>query len=105
MQTKQISNKTDLKRKDKYIALSNLIRNYLELLTPETMKLLGSTNSKITKNENTEIVPKLEFTEVLLIRSNIVNNNCQRNLRVFYTFVPNISFDQLLDILPKNFIF
>ena len=69
------------------------------------MKLLGSTNSKITKNENTEIVPKLEITEVVLIRSNIANNNCQRNLRVFYTFVPNKSFDQLLDILPKIFKF
>ena len=69
------------------------------------MKLLGSTKSKITKNENTEIVPKLEITEVALIHCNIVNNNCQQNSRVFYTFVSNKSFDQLLDILLKNFIF
>ena len=34
---------------------------YLELLTPETMKLLGSTKSKITKNENGEDVPNLEI--------------------------------------------
>ena len=34
---------------------------YLELLTPETMKLLGSTESKITKDENGEDVPHLEF--------------------------------------------
>ena len=69
------------------------------------MKLLGSTKSKITKNENTEIVPKLEITEVALIHCNIVNNNCQQNSRVFYTFVSNKSFDQLLDTLLKNFIF
>ena len=48
---------------------------YLELLTPETMKLLGSTQSKITKNENGENVPYLEITEVILIHYNFVNNN------------------------------
>ena len=32
---------------------------YLELLTPETMKLLGSTESKITKDKNGENVPHL----------------------------------------------
>ena len=35
---------------------------YLELLTPETMKLLGSTESKITKNETGENLPNLEIT-------------------------------------------
>ena len=30
---------------------------YLELLTPETMKLLESTKSKITKDKDGEIVP------------------------------------------------
>ena len=33
---------------------------YLELLTPETMKLLGSTESKITGEKNGENVPHLE---------------------------------------------
>ena len=47
---------------------------YLELLTPEIMKLLGSTKSKITKNENGENVLNLEITEVVLIYCNIVNN-------------------------------
>ena len=40
---------------------------YLQLLTPETMKLLGSTKSKITKNKNGENVPHLEITEVVLM--------------------------------------
>ena len=39
------------------------------------MKLLGSTKSKITKDENDENVPYLEITEVVLVHCNIVNNN------------------------------
>ena len=50
---------------------------YLELLALETMKLLGSTKSKITTNENVENVPNLEITEVVLIHRNIVSNNYQ----------------------------
>ena len=65
---------------------------YLELLTSQTMELLGSTKSKITKNENGENVPNLELTEAALVHCNIVNNNYQRNLRLLYTFVPNKSF-------------
>ena len=78
---------------------------YLELLTPEMMKLLGSTKSKITKNENGENVPHLEITEVVLIHCNIVNNDYHQDSRALYTFVPNKSFSQLLNISPKNFIF
>ena len=69
------------------------------------MRLLGSTKNEITKNENGEIEPHLEISEVLLVYSNIVNNDYQQDWRVFYTFVPNKSFDQLLDISPKNVIF
>ena len=78
---------------------------YFDLLTPETMKLLGSTESKITKDDNGENVPHLEITEVLLIHYNNVNNNYQQNSRVLYTFIPNKAFGQLLDTSPKNFIF
>ena len=38
---------------------------YLELLMAETMKLIGSNKSKITKND--ENVPDLEITEVVLV--------------------------------------
>ena len=54
---------------------------------------------------NGENVPYLEITEVVLVHWNIVNNNYQQNSRVLYTFVPNKSFGQLLEISPKNFIF
>ena len=44
--------------------------SYLELLLPETMKLLGSTKSKITKDKDGENVPNLEVTEVVLVKYN-----------------------------------
>ena len=71
------------------------------------MKLLGSTKSKITKDENGENVPRLEINEAVLIHCNIDNNDYQQDSRIFYTFVSNKSFGQLLDISPnyilKNF--
>ena len=77
----------------------------LELLTPETMKLLGSTKNKITKNKNGENVPHLDITEVVLVHCNIVNNDYQQDSRVLYTFVPNKPFGSLLEISPTNHIF
>ena len=76
----------------------------LELLTPVTMKLLGSTKSKITKNENGKNISNFEITELLFVQY-IINSNYQRNSRVLYTYIPNESFGQLLDISPKRFIF
>ena len=66
------------------------------------MKLFGSTKSKITKDKNRENVPYLGITEVQLIHCNAVNKIYQQNSRVLYTFVPNKSFGQLLDISPKK---
>ena len=77
--------------------------HYLKLLTSEAMKLLGSTKSNITKDKNGENVPHLEITEVVLVHCNIVNNDYQHDSRVLYTFIPDKSFGQLLDISPKNF--
>ena len=42
-------------------------RYYLQLLTPETMELVGSTKSKLKKNENDENVPHSEITELVSI--------------------------------------
>ena len=74
----------------------------LELLTPETMKLLGSTENKITKDKNGENMPHLEITEVVLVHYNIVNNDYQQDSRILYTFVPNKPFGSLLEICPTN---
>ena len=49
-------------------------------------------------------MPYLELTKVVLVHCNVVNNKYQQNSRVLYTFVPNKSSGQLLDISP-NFIF
>ena len=76
---------------------------YFELLTSKTMKLIRSTKSKLTKDENSENVPYLEITEVVLI--NVVNNSYQQNSRALYTFVSNKLFGQLSNISPKKFIF
>ena len=78
---------------------------YLELLTPETMKLLGSTESKITKDKNGENVPHLEVVELVLVHCNLVNNDYQQDSRILFTFVPNKSFGSLLEISPTNQVF
>ena len=71
---------------------------YLELSTPETMKLLGSTESKITKDKNGENVPHVEIVELVLIHCNLANNDDQQNSRTLYTVVPNKAFGSLLEI-------
>ena len=75
----------------------------LELLTPEKIKLLGSTENKITKDKNGQNVPNLEIKEV--VHCNIVNNGYQQDSKVLYTFISNKSFVSLLKISPTNHIF
>ena len=57
MYENEIENRVTFKIKNRYS---------LELLTPETMKVLGSTENKITKDKNGENVPHLEITVVVL---------------------------------------
>ena len=61
------------------------------------MKLIGSTENKITKD--------IEVAEAVLVHYSIVNNVYQQDSRVLYTFVPNKPFVSLLQISPKNHIF
>ena len=83
--------------------IKNKIKN--NLLTPETMKLLGSTENKITKDKDGGNVLHLEVTEVVLVHCNIVNNDYQQDSRVLYIFVPNKPFGSLLEISPTNHVF
>ena len=69
------------------------------------MKLLESTENKITEDKNGENVPHLEITEVVLVHCSIVNNDYQQDSIVLYTFVLNKPFYQLLENSPANFIF
>ena len=74
----------------------------LELLTKETMQLLGSSKKDIDQHKDGEIVPKLETVEVVLVRRNLVNNNYQQASNVLFTFVQNKQFGQLITITPHS---
>ena len=90
----KIENRVTFKIKNRYS---------LELLTPETMKLLWSTENKITKDKNDKNMSHLEITEVVLVHFDIVNNDYQQDSQVLCTFVPNKPFGSLLEISPTNF--
>ena len=77
----------------------------LELLSKETMKLLGSTKDIIDADKNSENVPRLENVEVILVHCNLVNNSYQQHSRVLFTFVPNKQYGQLISISPHSLIF
>ena len=47
----------------------------LELLSKETMRLLGSSSDTIDDDENSELVPKLGRVDLVLVHCNVVNNN------------------------------
>ena len=79
--------------------------NELELLSKETMKLLGSTKDIIDADKNSENVPRLENVEVVLVHCNLVNNSYQQHPRVLFTFVPNKQYGQLISISPHSLIF
>ena len=96
MYTNRIENRITFKIKNGY---------HLEHLTPETMKLLGSTESKITKVKNGENEPHLEIVELVLVHCNLVDNDYQQDSRILYTFVPNKTFGSLLEISPTNQVF
>ena len=77
----------------------------LELLSKETMKLLGSTKVTIKSEKNSENIPRLENFEVVLVHCNLVNNSYQQHSRVLFTFVPNKQYGQLISISPHSLIF
>ena len=74
----------------------------LELLTPETMKLLGSGKKDVDSDTNSENVPKLESAEVVLVHCNLVKNDYQHTSKVLFSFVPNKQFGQLINISPHS---
>ena len=74
----------------------------LELSSPKTMRLLGSTKTDVDQNKDGEDVSKLESVEVDLVHCNLVNNNYQQASRVLFAFVPNKQFGQLITIGPLN---
>ena len=76
-----------------------------ELLSKETMKLLGSTKEITDADKNSENVPGLENVEVVLVHCNLVNNSYQHHSRVLFTFVPTKQCGQLISISPHSLVF
>ena len=73
-------------------------RYKLELQSPETMTLFGSTKKLADKTKN-------GVAEVILIRYNLVDNQYQQQSDVLYTFTPNKSYAKLLNLEPSNLVF
>ena len=72
----------------------------LELLSPETMNVLGKAKNDVDKDKDGEDVPKIEPVEVVLVHCNLVNNSYQKASKVLFTFVSNKQFGQLITISP-----
>ena len=92
----RINNRLVFKMKDGY---------KLELQTPETMKLFGSTKKLIDKTKNEENVPSLEVVEVVLVHCNLVDNQYQRKYEVLHIFTQNKSDAYLLHNEPSKLVF
>ena len=91
----KIKNRLAFKRKTGY---------KLELLTPEIMRLLGSTKIDVDSDKNSENVPKLESVEVVLVHFNLVKNDYQHSSKVLFNFVPNKQLGQLINVLQQSLI-
>ena len=76
----------------------------LELLSKETMKLLGSSTDSIDGDKNSELVPKLESVDLVLVHCNVGNNSYQQASKVLFTLVPNKKYGQLITVSPETLI-
>ena len=76
----------------------------LELLSKETMKLLGSSTDTTDCDKNSELLPKLESVDLVLVHCNVVNNSYQQASKVLFTFVANKKYGQLITISPETLI-
>ena len=74
----------------------------LELLSSETMKLLGSTKKDVDQDKDGEDVPKLESAEVVLVHCNVLNTNYRQTSNVLFTFVTNKQLGQLINIASHS---
>ena len=68
------------------------------------MKLLGNSSDTIEGDKNSELVPKLESVDLVLVHCNVVNNSYQQASKVLFTFVPNKKYGQLITVSPETLI-
>ena len=76
----------------------------LELLSKETMKLLGSSTDTTDGDKNSELVPKLESVDLVLVHCKLVNNSYQQASKVLFMFEPNKKYGQLITVSPESLI-
>ena len=69
--------------------------------TPETIKIFCSTKKSIDKTKNGEKLPRLKVVKVVLVQSNLVDNQYQQKFEVLYTFTPNTFYAYLLNVEPS----
>ena len=91
----EINNRIDFKIKSGY---------KLELLSKETMTLLGSSVNIIGGDKNSELVPKLESVYLVLVHCNLVDNSYQQASKELFTFVPNKKYGQLITVSPETLV-
>ena len=72
----------------------------LELLTNETMRLLGD-GPIIDTTKNGENVPRLEIVRKVLVFCNLVQNVYLQDSKLLFSFVPNSRFGSLLSITQQ----
>ena len=68
------------------------------------MRLLESSSDTIYGDKNSELVPKLEAADLVLVHCNLVNNSYQQASKVLFTFIPNKKYGQLITISPHSLI-
>ena len=74
----------------------------LELLSSETMKLLGNTKKDVNQDKDGENMPKLESVEVVLVYCNLTKNKYRKASKILFNFVPSKPFVQLINISPHS---
>ena len=68
------------------------------------MRLLGSTKKDVDKENTSEIVPKLESVDIVLVQCNLFKNDYQQSSKSLFSFVPNKQFGQLINISQQSLI-
>ena len=68
------------------------------------MRLLGSSTDTIDGDKNSELVPKLESVDLVLVHCHLVNSSYQQASKVLFTFVPNKKYGQLITVSPETLI-
>ena len=65
---------------------------------------MGSSADTIDGDKNSELVPKLESVDLVLVHCNLVNNSYQQASKVLFTFVPSKKYSQLITVSPHSLI-